>query len=112
MSKKTDKLRSEFDEKLRESRSTSPDEERDIQDEYGRDEHDLPNGDSGYTRTIPVIEEQVQVDKEVRETGQVHIEKDVHSEEVSVDLPIIHEEAEIERVEINQYVDTSPTHPV
>jgi uncharacterized protein (TIGR02271 family) len=108
MSKKSDKLKSEFDEKLRESHATSPQEERDIQDEYGRDEHEKLDVDIEYSKTIPVIEEQVHVDKEIRETGQVYIAKDVHRENVNLDLPIIHEEAEIERVEINQYVDTPP----
>ncbi|EJF10622.1 DUF2382 domain-containing protein [Pontibacter sp. BAB1700] len=108
MSKKSDKLKSEFDEKLRESRTT-PLEERDIQDEYGRDERENLDVDIEYSKTIPVIEEQVRVDTEVRETGIVHIAKEVHREDVDLDLPIIHEEAEIERVEINQYVDTPPT---
>ncbi|MBF8964538.1 YsnF/AvaK domain-containing protein [Pontibacter sp. FD36] len=107
MSKKSDKLKSEFDEKLRESRTT-PLEERDIQDEYGRDERENLDVDIEYSKTIPVIEEQVRVDTEVRETGNVHIAKEVHREDVDLDLPIIHEEAEIERVEINQYVDTPP----
>ena len=108
MSKKSDKLRSEFDDKLRESHPANPQEERDIQDEYGRDEREKLDVDIEYAKTIPVIEEQVHVDKEVRETGQVRISKDVHREDVSLNLPIIHEEAEIERVEINQYVDTPP----
>ncbi|PVY37954.1 YsnF/AvaK domain-containing protein [Pontibacter virosus] len=108
MSKKTDKLKSEFDEKLREGHTNTPLEERDIQDEYGRDEREKLDVDIAYNKTIPVIEEQVRVDKEVRETGSVHIEKQVHRENVDLDLPIIHEEAEIERVEINQYVDVPP----
>lgn len=108
MNKKSDKLKSEFDEKLRDSHAVNPQEERDIQDEYGREERENLDVDIAYAKTIPVIEEQVQVDKEVRETGQVRISKDVHREDVSLDLPIIHEEAEVERVEINQYVDTPP----
>lgn len=108
MSKKSDKLKSEFEEKLRESHTPSPQEERDIQDEYGQDERDKLDVDIEYSKTIPVIEEQVHVDKEIRETGQVHIAKDVHREDVALDLPIIHEEAEVERIEVNQYVDTPP----
>lgn len=108
MNKKTDKLKSEFDEKLREGQSSSPLEECDIRDEYGQDEREKLDVDVEYNKTIPVIEEQVRVDTEVRETGQVHIAKEVHRENVDLDLPIIHEEAEIERIEINQYVDTPP----
>jgi uncharacterized protein (TIGR02271 family) len=120
MSKNSDKLKSEFEDKLREGHAASPQEERDIQDEYGRDERDnlderdrlqkrdRLDADIEYAKTIPIIEERARIDKEIRETGQVHIEKEVHREEVSLDLPIIHEEAEVERVEINQYVDTPP----
>ncbi|MDO6391190.1 YsnF/AvaK domain-containing protein [Pontibacter sp. BT731] len=105
MSKKTDKLKSEFDEKLREGYTNYPPDDRDMQDAHGREKLDV---DIAYNKTIPVIEEQVLVEKEVRETGSVHIAKEVHRENVDLDLPIIHEEAEIERVEINQYVDTPP----
>ncbi|PKV62411.1 YsnF/AvaK domain-containing protein [Pontibacter ramchanderi] len=108
MSKKTDKLKSEFDEKLREGHASSPLEERDIQDEYGRDEREKLDVDIAYSKTIPVIEEQLHVDKEVRDTGNVRVAKEVHRDQVDLDLPIIHEEAEIERVKVNQYVDTPP----
>ena len=108
MSKKPDKLKSEFDEKLRENRPASPLEERDIQDEYGHEARDRIDDGRNSPDTIPVIEEKMRVDKEVQETGSVHIAKEVHREDVDLDLPIIHEEAEVERVEINQYVDTPP----
>lgn len=108
MNKKPDKLKSEFDEKLRESHAANPIEERDIQDEYGHEERDRLEDGRNSSETIPVIEEQMRVDKEVRETGSVHIAKEVHREDVALELPIIHEEAEIERVEINQYVETPP----
>lgn len=58
--------------------------------------------------TIPVVEEQVHVDKKTVETGRLRISKDVHEEEVTVDLPTLYEEADVERVKINQYVDTPP----
>ncbi|MCP2044147.1 YsnF/AvaK domain-containing protein [Pontibacter sp. HSC-36F09] len=107
MNKKTDKLKSEFDEKLRQDQST-PLEGRDIQNGDTPEDREKLDVDIEYNKTIPVIEEQVRVDKEVRETGSVHIAKEVYSENVDLDLPIIHEEAEIERVEINQYVDVAP----
>lgn len=58
--------------------------------------------------TIPVVEEQVQIGKKVVETGKVHISKTVHEELTDVDIPFVHEEVEVERVELNQYVDTPP----
>ena len=57
---------------------------------------------------IPVIDEQIQVGKRIVETGQVRIRKTVHHEEQVVDLPLVHEEFNVERVAINQYVDTAP----
>jgi uncharacterized protein (TIGR02271 family) len=58
--------------------------------------------------TIPVIEEQVQIDKKVVESGGVRITKVVSEQEVPVDIPLIHEEHDIQRIPINQYVETLP----
>jgi uncharacterized protein (TIGR02271 family) len=57
---------------------------------------------------IPVIEEQIQVGKQVIETGKVLISKQVHTEERNIDIPLIHEEHDIERVPVNQYVEVAP----
>ena len=59
-------------------------------------------------RTIPVIEEQIQVGKQVVETGRLLITKTIREEEQQVDLPLLQEEFSVERVPINQYVDTPP----
>ena len=47
--------------------------------------------------SIPVIEEQVVISKELVETGKIRISKRVNEEEVSVNLPIIEEGYEVER---------------
>lgn len=60
------------------------------------------------TKTIPVIEEQVRVDKQVVETGQVNINKRVSQEEVIVDVPYVQEEINVERVPVNRYIDSPP----
>ncbi len=57
---------------------------------------------------IPVIEEQVVVGKRVVETGSVRISKKVSEEQATVSLPLLHEEYDVERVAINQMVDTPP----
>lgn len=62
----------------------------------------------GESATIPVIEERLKVDKEVVETGRVHISKKVHEEEEIVDLAGSREELDIERVAINEFVETPP----
>lgn len=58
--------------------------------------------------TIPVIEEQLVVGKRVVETGRLRVVKTVREEEQAIDIPLLHEELSVERVAINQYVDTAP----
>ena len=60
------------------------------------------------TLTIPIIAEQVVVDKQVIETGRIRIAKHVLEEEQTVNTPLIREEYNVERVPINQYVDAPP----
>lgn len=57
---------------------------------------------------IPVIEEQLHIDKVVVETGKVKISKKVHEREEEVNISLTHEDVNIERVEINQYIQTPP----
>ncbi len=57
---------------------------------------------------IPVIEEQLQVGKKVVETGSVRVRKIVHEEEVKVETPVVVEKLDIERIPINQYVESAP----
>ncbi len=54
---------------------------------------------------IPVIEEELQVQKRTVETGKVHVTKVVHENEELVDLPLIQEEVEVNRVAVNRSVD-------
>jgi uncharacterized protein (TIGR02271 family) len=63
---------------------------------------------SGEPSVIPVIEEQLRIGKKVVESGKVRISKRVSEEKVTVNVPVIHEEVDIERVEVNQFVDTAP----
>lgn len=58
--------------------------------------------------TIPVIQEQIQLDKQVIETGTVRIRKEVSEEVQSVDLPIFQEEVTVNHVAVYQYVDSPP----
>ncbi len=59
---------------------------------------------------ISVIEEFVTVDKEVVETGKVHIKKRVVEEEATINLPLIHEGYKVERVPVkNRIYDEPPT---
>ena len=57
---------------------------------------------------IPVIEEQVQVDKQWVETAKVVVRKTVSEEQVAVDVPLVHETYRIEHVPVNKLVYTRP----
>lgn len=57
---------------------------------------------------IPVIEEQMVVDKQLVETGKVIISKKVNEEAVNIDVQLSNEKVNVERIEINQYVETTP----
>lgn len=57
---------------------------------------------------IPVIAEQLHVDKQVVETGRVRLTKTIHSEEQIIQIPLQNEAFLVERVSLNQYVDQPP----
>lgn len=57
---------------------------------------------------IPVIEEQIVVDKYVVERGKVRVTKRVSEHEEIVDEPLFHEEVRVERVPIDRVVETAP----
>ncbi|RAK00574.1 uncharacterized protein (TIGR02271 family) [Larkinella arboricola] len=59
-------------------------------------------------QTIPVIEEQPVFGKQVVETGRVRVTKRVYEEEKNFELPMLTEEFEVERVPINQYIESPP----
>ena len=58
--------------------------------------------------SIPVIEEHLNIDKKIVETGKYHIKKTVRQEDFSEDIPTIHEQVGIQRIEINKYIDSMP----
>ena len=57
---------------------------------------------------IPVIQEQATVSKRSIETGKVRIAKHVREYEEIVDVPHYQEEVKVERVPINQFVESAP----
>lgn len=57
---------------------------------------------------IPVVEEDVAVSKRVVERGRLRIQKTVNERDVLVDQPLIHERVEVERIPVNQLVETPP----
>jgi uncharacterized protein (TIGR02271 family) len=59
-------------------------------------------------RVIPVIQEKLVVDKQIIETGVTRIKKEIHEHEETVDLPLIKDEVQIERVLVDQFVEELP----
>lgn len=57
---------------------------------------------------IPVIEEYATVQKEIIETGKVHIRKTVTEDKAIVNLPIINESYDITRVPVSNEVHENP----
>lgn len=57
---------------------------------------------------IPVIQEEIRVDKRVVESGKVRISKRISEHEELVDVPLMHEEVSIERVQLNLFVEAMP----
>ncbi len=57
---------------------------------------------------VPIIEEELTVGKRVVETGGVRINKTVQVRQETVDLPLIEDHAEVERVTVNRMVDAAP----
>ena len=68
-------------------------------------------GRDSYSKTIPVIEEQLQVDKQQIDTGVVRVRKEIHEKEVIVEGSISRDEMTVQRIPINQIV-TNPPPPV
>ncbi|MGV3586490.1 MAG: YsnF/AvaK domain-containing protein [Adhaeribacter sp.] len=63
---------------------------------------------AGSSFVIPVVEEQAQIGKQVVESGRLRITKSVQEQEELVNLALTHEEHHVERVPVNEYVDTPP----
>ena len=64
--------------------------------------------DSSETLRIPVIEEQVQIEKQLTEKDRVRIIKRIKEEKIPIDVSEFNERIEIKRVPLNQYVEELP----
>ncbi|HYH13640.1 MAG TPA: YsnF/AvaK domain-containing protein [Flavisolibacter sp.] len=57
---------------------------------------------------IPVIQEQIVIDKQVIETGKVRVRKTVSEETASLNIPLIQENYDVQRVPAQQILDKAP----
>jgi uncharacterized protein (TIGR02271 family) len=73
-------------------------------------ENKQPQEDEEGTKVIPVIAEVLKVDKKLIETGRIHIRKEINKEEKQIEIPLINESYEVERVKVkNQIFDQVPS---
>jgi len=63
---------------------------------------------TGEKMVIPVIAEEIAVEKRVVESGKVRISKRISEHEELVDVPLFREEVRVERVPINLFVEALP----
>lgn len=93
---------------------------RDVREdkEFGMEENSIEKPFSGENRdeigtdasaiVIPVIQEEIVVDKYIVEKGKVRVSKRVSEYEEIVDEPLFHEEVKVERVPVNKFIDAAP----
>jgi uncharacterized protein (TIGR02271 family) len=60
------------------------------------------------SKTIPVVEENLRIDKQVIDTGSVNLAKEVEEKNVVVEGMVTHDHITIERVKVNKPVQTAP----
>jgi uncharacterized protein (TIGR02271 family) len=60
------------------------------------------------SKSIPVVEERVRLDKKLVETDRVQAVKRVHEEEEIVTSLLSHDEFEIERIPVGRQVESAP----
>jgi uncharacterized protein (TIGR02271 family) len=65
--------------------------------------------DEKNVKVIPVVREELQIDKKREETGGVAVHITPRSHEQVVDIPLLDEQVQVQRVPINRPVDTPPS---
>lgn len=71
----------------------------------------LPETASETPLVLPVIEEQAVIRREVVETGRVRLSKTVEEHEEALHFTLLHDEVQVERVPVNQFVADGATLP-
>ncbi len=74
-------------------------------DDLARARTDATDGATEKLAKIPVVEESARIDKRVRETGRVVVHVTPHEERRTIDVPLVEEHVEVQRVPVNRFVD-------
>lgn len=61
---------------------------------------------------VPVLEERAVIQRDIVESGRVRLSKTVHEHEEAINMTLQHEEVQVERVAINQFVADDASTPV
>ena len=69
------------------------------------DNNPASSGHSQESRTIPVVEEHLQIGKQVIESGKVNISKKVLEENYNSEIAVFKEEVIVERKPVDQYIE-------
>jgi uncharacterized protein (TIGR02271 family) len=64
-----------------------------------------PGVNTGDMLVIPVIADELDIQKRVVETGKVRVSKAVHEDETVVDEPLFRDEVEVERISVHRAVE-------
>ncbi len=64
-----------------------------------------PDGRERIDVVVPVIAERLVVGKRLKDTGGVRVSKVIRQHQEEVDVPLLHEEVEVERRPIGRYID-------
>lgn len=67
-----------------------------------------PDEGSESQKVIPVIEEFIEIGTRVTEKETVRVSKNVTEEEININIPLITESFDIERIPVGRYVDAKP----
>ncbi|GAB2772137.1 uncharacterized protein (TIGR02271 family) [Hymenobacter luteus] len=71
----------------------------------------IPEVATDASLVVPVIEEQAVVRREVVETGRVRLTKTVEEHPETLNFTLLHDEVQVERVPVNQFVADGATLP-
>ena len=80
--------------------SNQPVSRNEEREQFIRDDHS--------SIVIPVTREEITIEKEVIETGKVYVRTRVKEEEANINVPVVSEHYEIDRVPVNQVYPTPP----
>jgi uncharacterized protein (TIGR02271 family) len=61
---------------------------------------------TGESLVLPVVHEELELEKRTVETGGVRVRKIVHEREETVETPVLREEVHVERVAVNRMIDS------